>query len=249
VLLVPMAWNPFAWALFARLRRAIELDCDGRVLASGAPAVEYGAVLLDVGVRSARVPLAVPALVEPRPFLERRLKMITQRAPRGRWRKGVAAGLAALATFALACDAPTPPRVDDEASEAGTFRVRAVPAQDADALHRTGGEADGPHDGSPVRLRARQGAFEFDPDGASGLSAASGPLIVVDGRVYGPEVLRHVDASAVESVEVVKGAAARALFDDPRAANGVIRITLREGAQVDLHPDRDADAGHPEGHR
>jgi TonB-dependent SusC/RagA subfamily outer membrane receptor len=63
-------------------------------------------------------------------------------------------------------------------------------------------------------------------------SGADSPLIVVDG-VIAPESfsLRGMSPESIERIEVIKGAAARALYDNPRAANGVILITTKPGGR------------------
>jgi hypothetical protein len=42
--------------------------------------------------------------------------------------------------------------------------------------------------------------------------------------------MRSIGADRIHSVEVVKGAAAAKMYDDPRAANGVIKITTKAAA-------------------
>jgi beta-lactamase regulating signal transducer with metallopeptidase domain len=63
-------------------------------------------------------------------------------------------------------------------------------------------------------------------------SRADSPLIVVNG-VVAPESfsIRSLSRESIEKIEIIKGEAARALHDDPRAANGVIVITTRAGAR------------------
>ncbi|MFQ6046599.1 MAG: SusC/RagA family TonB-linked outer membrane protein [Gemmatimonadales bacterium] len=56
------------------------------------------------------------------------------------------------------------------------------------------------------------------------------PLYVVDGVILGATMV-DVDALDIETVEVVKGAAAAALYGS-RAANGVISITTRRGRDI-----------------
>jgi beta-lactamase regulating signal transducer with metallopeptidase domain len=74
-------WNPLLWALRARLRLAIEIDCDRRVLCDDDQALEYGRLLLAVSARrTVRLPLAA-SLAERRP-LERRIKAMTALPPR-----------------------------------------------------------------------------------------------------------------------------------------------------------------------
>ena len=56
------------------------------------------------------------------------------------------------------------------------------------------------------------------------------PLYVVDGVILGSG-MADLDALDIESIEVVKGAAAASLFGS-RAANGVIQITTRRGSSL-----------------
>lgn len=79
-LLALMPWNPLLWWQFHRLRRAIEVDCDARVLRGGRDLVAYCETLLHVGqCRAARIGL-VPAMSESASFLEQRIKlMLTKR--------------------------------------------------------------------------------------------------------------------------------------------------------------------------
>jgi hypothetical protein len=50
-------------------------------------------------------------------------------------------------------------------------------------------------------------------------------LIVIDGALAKPSALSTLSPKTIKSVEVIKGAAATKLYSDPRAANGVIKIT------------------------
>src|SRR2546422_838633 len=84
-------WNPVVWWQVRRLRLAVEMDCDSRVLARDGDAPAYGALLLRVGQRRARLPLGAPALGEPVSFLGRRIRRMATSLPRWRW-AGAAAG-------------------------------------------------------------------------------------------------------------------------------------------------------------
>ena len=64
-LLVLAPWNPALWWQLRRLRLAVEMDCDARVLARGGDTPAYAELLLRVGQRRARLPLGAPALGEP----------------------------------------------------------------------------------------------------------------------------------------------------------------------------------------
>src|SRR5690606_36406073 len=50
-LVAAMPWNPIVWLQLIRLRNAIELDCDARVLSAGADPERYGSLLIEVGRR------------------------------------------------------------------------------------------------------------------------------------------------------------------------------------------------------
>ena len=107
VLLTP--WNLALWWLNRRLRLAVELDCDARVLAGGRDVRAYGTLLLDVCSRRRR-PSAVlaPALLERTSTLTRRI-LAMHPAPVRYARSRVALGAtAALGIVVLACEMPTP---------------------------------------------------------------------------------------------------------------------------------------------
>ncbi len=80
-----------------------------------------------------------------------------------------------------------------------------------------------PGTGTTVLLR---GATSINTSGRS-----NEPLYVVDGVILGAGDLRDVDALDIKNVEVVKGAAAAALYG-ARAANGVISITTMRGSEL-----------------
>jgi TonB-linked SusC/RagA family outer membrane protein len=63
---------------------------------------------------------------------------------------------------------------------------------------------------------------------ASGRSQA--PLYVVDGVILGSSII-DLDALDIESIEIVKGAAAASLYGS-RAGNGVVQITTRRGSSL-----------------
>lgn len=105
LLVCVVPWNPLLWYQLRRLRLAIELDCDARVLRGG-DALAYGRLLVDVADRLARgTPLAT-ALAFPRNFLEWRIRMITNRRTRPLRAAGwtLAAGVLIIAACADAGD-------------------------------------------------------------------------------------------------------------------------------------------------
>lgn len=104
-------WNPLLWWQFARLRQAIELDCDARVLRRTKADHEYGALLLDIAARAPRTMLVATAFLETaRTSLERRIARIaqtTRRISRGQWMMLGAIGAAATLVFS---NVPRPSR-------------------------------------------------------------------------------------------------------------------------------------------
>ena len=113
LLLAP--WNPVVWWQLRRLRLAVEMDCDARVLTRGGDAPAYGELLLRVGQRRARLPLGAPALGDPRSFLEHRIRRMTARLLRWRWLGSAAALVVTAAAIVAACDTPLPVAPEREA--------------------------------------------------------------------------------------------------------------------------------------
>ncbi|HWV57396.1 MAG TPA: M56 family metallopeptidase [Longimicrobiales bacterium] len=93
--LVLMPWNVPLWWQVRRLRAAVELDCDSRVLRSEPDPRSYGMLLLEVGRRRSGIRALAVGLTEPRSSLERRIRMLTRHGSRPR-------RLAALTLGALA---------------------------------------------------------------------------------------------------------------------------------------------------
>lgn len=103
-----MPWNPAAWWQLRRLRLAVEVDCDARVLARRADVRAYGTLLLEVGRRGTGGRLLAAAFSEPASFLERRIRIMTSPRARRPWLCAAGFGAAALAMVAAACEAPGP---------------------------------------------------------------------------------------------------------------------------------------------
>lgn len=110
IALVP--WNPALWLQARRLRLAIELDCDARVLRSHPRPERYGLLLLAIAQRrTAGTSLLAAALTEPTSNLERRINAMNNPWKKeSRVRLAVLGGIA-IAAVAVACavDAPASP--------------------------------------------------------------------------------------------------------------------------------------------
>ena len=176
--LLAMPWNVPLWWQFRRLRAAVEVDCDARVLSGGVSGAEYGALLLRMGQRIGGMGLAAAAMTEPKSLLEGRIKMITQGKPRGRFaRAAVALGLA-VTILAVACETPTPSVVQDELEE-----VAALATEEASARTET------------IKITGP-------------VSSDDGPLVIIDGERVENANLSDLDPDAIERIEVLKGSAA-----------------------------------------
>jgi bla regulator protein blaR1 len=95
-------WNVGVWWIARRLRLALELDCDARVLRAVEEPERYGRLLLFIAQRHSHTALA-PMLAESNSHLSRRINVMN--APRPAHRTLRVAALAFVTTAALACSA------------------------------------------------------------------------------------------------------------------------------------------------
>jgi TonB-dependent SusC/RagA subfamily outer membrane receptor len=106
IILVP--WNVALWLIVRRLRLAVEIDCDARVLRTMNRPREYGMLLLAVGARHGTTLPYAASLAERKPFLERRIRAMTTMRPSHPVLASVVFGVVAIATTTLAAQAPRP---------------------------------------------------------------------------------------------------------------------------------------------
>jgi len=107
-LLVLMPWNLPLWWQLRRLRYAIEVDCDARVLKAGQDPGQYGETLIALGQRQSRFIGAVAAMSESKSFLEQRLQIMLRR-PRKGWRvMATALGCLSLGLVGVAAEVGPP---------------------------------------------------------------------------------------------------------------------------------------------
>ncbi len=147
VLLVLNAWNPMMWLYCRRLLRAIELDCDERVVSRGVPPAEYAGVLLDAYQRTIdwNAWLPSPALAERASGLGRRVENLFRPQARNNTMKTIASASLIAALVSLTAFAPSPRAVRAAASDdaeaikqAKDLLIALVSAQEANyAAHGT----------------------------------------------------------------------------------------------------------------
>ena len=106
-LLVFMPWNLPLWWQLRRLRYAIEVDCDARVLQGGHDATQYGETLIAMGQRQSAFIGAAAAMSESKSFLEERIKIMV-RKPGKDWRVVTALASVSLALVTVAAEVGPP---------------------------------------------------------------------------------------------------------------------------------------------
>lgn len=294
-----MPWNPAAWWMLLRLRAAVEMDCDARVLRRGVQRHAYGTLLIEMAGRGPGLSLGAPALAGSPSTLERRLRAMNARLPRFAGLRASALGVLSLAVLAGACESPLPSSAELEKMDvaAAEARVSALPMIDSGgevtyfvdgkqvtreeahaltserivrmemtraagagsrivristtpepATERTArmevtrAAARGTSGSAVAAPRPRAGGFAFrgddghimlsvttDTAGAGHVYPREGfqGLLLIDGVVSDASALAGLRPEGIARVEVIKGAAAVRVFDDPRAAHGVIHVTTK----------------------
>lgn len=267
-----MPWNPMVWFMLSRLRLAIELDCDSRVLRSGASLREYSKLLLDFSAHAARESYGRPisslttALSWRTSQLQRRINAMTDRSRTTLFQKALATAVASTALFA-ACrsDLPTAAQIDalDVKSADRELVVLGQPSiLTADSTtfivdgQKVGREVATSISADSIKLISLQknpsdknstvlivtGAKplmkgEAQPARPTGnirgvmtndsTSAASRPIVFVDGVRISTAEMNKIRPQDIQSVEVIKGAAATRDYGSD-GANGVINIQTKK---------------------
>ncbi|HET7275791.1 MAG TPA: M56 family metallopeptidase [Longimicrobiaceae bacterium] len=263
-----LPWSPASWWMLARLRLAVELDCDRRVVRAGTDRAEYLSTLLDVAERrTGRLSLA-PAFLEGPTQLERRLVNMTNRKPRFALARGLAMTVAAGALVLTACEASMPTSTELEQMDvtalektavkfrliemdgdvtyvidgqpATSAQAEALPAEKIATVNIKKVSGDGAE--SEISIWTKEGAAAAGVDVAADLpthvtvltkDGTESPvegfagILVVDGVIVDASVMKTIDSDNIESIEVIKGAAAAKLYDSPNAKNGVIQIRTK----------------------
>jgi beta-lactamase regulating signal transducer with metallopeptidase domain len=116
-LLVCMPWNLPLWWQLRRLRFAVEIDCDARVLRRGYEVSRYGETLIAVGERQSAGIAVVAAMSEPRSLLERRIRNMLRTKTKHAHATSVALACLGLAFTAGAAEI-SPPNNDDRSHSA-----------------------------------------------------------------------------------------------------------------------------------
>jgi TonB family protein len=127
ILVVLAPWNVALWWQARRLRLAVELDCDARVLRADTRPERYGLLLLSIAQRrSTARPSLAAGLLEPVNHLERRITAMTPGANTLSRTRAVVLGALAVTAMVTACRADAPPGPGSRAAAAVADSGRSV---------------------------------------------------------------------------------------------------------------------------
>jgi beta-lactamase regulating signal transducer with metallopeptidase domain len=118
VVVALMPWHPAAWWSLARLRLALELDCDARVLRGGTSARSYGEMLIDLAGQCSGFRVGATALADKTSHLERRLLAMRPTTKRFTPLRVATLCVAAALSLAAACEARVPTSAEIEGMDA-----------------------------------------------------------------------------------------------------------------------------------
>jgi len=138
-----MPWNVFAWWQLRRLRLAVELDCDRRVLGTGVQIREYASLLLEAGSRRGASPMTAAVFVHFHSQLGRRIREMTEKRKGPRYVPAALATMGALVLLAAACQTPVPTDSADVQEMTAGKQVSHVDPTDGAELQRILEEEDG----------------------------------------------------------------------------------------------------------
>ena len=124
-----LPWNPAMWLIQRRLRLAVEMDCDARVLAEEARVDRYGSLLLAIAQRPRLMAGLGATLTESTSDLERRIAAMTARPPKHPRTRALLFAAAGIVVIALACSMPAPDMVGPRA-----VNPTAVPVTESGVL-------------------------------------------------------------------------------------------------------------------
>ena len=120
-----MPWNPALWYALSRLRLAVEIDCDRRVLSGGVPSANYGALLIELSALRRPLPATMPAFPGTASHLERRLLAMTERSLSFRSFRRNSGVLVAALVLITACESKLPTSAEVEAMDVAAVERQA----------------------------------------------------------------------------------------------------------------------------
>jgi hypothetical protein len=251
-----LPWNPAAWWMLSRLRLAVELDCDARVLSAGVAPRKYGDLLIDLAEQRSGFRVSIAALADDSSHLEQRLIAMKPDFPKYARTRAVVVSALAVASLLVACETAVPTSTDiaqmDVASaesgartafllkptDTGTVytindrvvtppEAKALPADKIASIDIRGSSYKTKGE---VRIVTTAGAQRVGlrKDTAAALSDKPfAGLVLIDGAKVDMSVLKTLDPKTIATVNITKAPMAAKQYSDPLAVNGVISITTK----------------------
>jgi biopolymer transport protein ExbD len=139
---VACPWNPLILWQVRRLKEAVEVDCDHRVLRRGTSARRYGDLLMRMGCEARTDLMPVPTMTGSTSLLERRLIAMKKTTLRKALPRAVGATIAGLGLAVVACTTEAPAEMEDPQASEGQERFVGIWVEPDgavyidDALHR-----------------------------------------------------------------------------------------------------------------
>jgi bla regulator protein blaR1 len=238
-LVICMPWNPVLWWQLRRLRLAIEIDCDARVLSLGYPVARYGETLIAVGERQSAGHAMGMARFGSRSFLERRIH--TMLRTKTRYAPVWVTTLACLGAGLVVCAAEVaPPQVGS--ADKTAYQEVAIDTKLLDGYvgsYRYGNALllvtrDGPQlsagpagqSGSPIYPRSNTEFFfkRIDAQLSFVTDAQGQAASLTMHRVGGDVTMKRIDAATVQQIASATAEKQRTRSLDPARAAILSRL-------------------------
>jgi hypothetical protein len=120
-----MPWNPALWIILSRVRLAIEVDCDTRVLRGGVSARSYGSLLVDVAEHAMPLRLAATALTDHSSHLRQRILAMQPRRISHPLLRAMSVAVLGIVALLAACEAKMPTAAQIDQMDARSAEVSA----------------------------------------------------------------------------------------------------------------------------
>ncbi|HWH50603.1 MAG TPA: M56 family metallopeptidase [Gemmatimonadaceae bacterium] len=219
-----LPWNPAVWYAYTRLRLAIELDCDARLLRGGAPARSYGTLLIDMAERAAPLRLAALALADDSSHLYQRILAMKSSRPRFVYGRALVAAAVAVTAILAACESTMPTQADVQSMDAASAERALVALKAAQDSTRVAYTVDG-------RTVTANEARKLRADTLTSIvfmRGTNGRMDTLKLRTYGKA---GVDSAATLEVKLAREATLNRRVDG-EAGTGLLRLRIRDSTAL-----------------
>ena len=216
-----MPWNPAVWYAYTRLRLAIELDCDARLLRGGATARSYGTLLIDMAERAAPLRLAALALADDSSHLYQRILAMKSSTPRFVYGRALVAAAVAVTAILAACESTMPTQADVQSMDAASAERALVALKAAQDSTKVAYTVDG-------RAVTANEARKLRADTLTSIvfmRGTNGRMDTLKLRTYAKVAMR--DSAAVLEMKLAREAVLNRRADG-EAGTGLLRLRVRD---------------------